>query len=233
MKIRGLSKRYGKVKALNNVTVDLPDGEITGIIGRNGSGKTTLLETIMGLVEPDSGHIEYAGGVARKDLRSTLGVILQQGAYYDQIKVKEILRLFSTYYKKTADVSSLVALLDLQPYLNEYVNKLSGGTQQRVNLALAFINMPTLAVLDEPTTGLDPISREYFWRALRQLAPGSTVLLSTHSMEEIERFCSNLVVLDEGRLIYHGPVEGFVTAQNASTLSEAYVRMAGGELHAA
>jgi len=226
VRIVNLTKRFGDVTALDDVTLDVADGSIVGLIGRNGSGKTTLLESMMKLVRPDSGSIEYGFGITDRDLRQKMGAILQQTAYYEQIKVKEILRLFASYYTQVADVPSLVEALDLEPYLDKYVSQLSGGTQQRVNLALAFINEPSLAILDEPTTGLDPLSREYFWTALRAIAPGSTVWLSTHSMEEIEVNCDQLVVLDAGRVVYSGEIGGFVALQHAGSLNEAYMRMA-------
>lgn len=227
MKIVNISKSYRDVTALDGVSAEIREGAITGIVGRNGSGKTTLLEIIVGLTAADTGTIAYGAGITRANLRERLGVILQETAYYDQIKVHEILQLFASYYKKSVDVKPLIARLDLQPYLNKYVSKLSGGTQQRVNLALAFINAPSLAVLDEPTTGLDPLSREFFWTSLRSLAPGSTVLLSTHSMEEVEEYCDSLLVLNDGKLVFNGEVGGFVDRYEARSLNDAYLRMAG------
>src|SRR5690606_7650274 len=158
-------------------------GEVLGIIGANGAGKSTTLEIMMGIRKPDTGTVKVLGmnvDDASNEIKQKIGIQLQQTALYDRIKVKEALKLLSSYYDKKRDLQEIIETLGLQPYLNKYVKNLSGGWQQRTSLALALVNDPDIIFLDEPTTGLDPQARRDLWICInRYREEGKTILLST------------------------------------------------------
>lgn len=230
LKIRNVSKRYDDVTALNNISFEVVSPCIIGVIGHNGSGKTTLLEILMGIRKPTSGQILNLNPES-KEFKQELGVILQENAVYENIKVYELLRLFKSYYRDTYDIEYLVDVLDMHAYKSKLYSQLSGGMKQKVNLALAFINKPKYVFLDEPTTGLDPIARRNLWNSLNVLCENTTVFLSSHYMEEVEQNCQYLIYLDNGDLIYFGGIEKFKNKHNSNTLSEIYISISGGSNH--
>jgi ABC-2 type transport system ATP-binding protein len=205
VKVEKLSKTYGKTIAVDDVTFDVQEGEIFGMIGPNGAGKTTTIECLEGLRKPDSGTIRVLGlDPQRKPtlLHTQTGMQLQQSNLPERMKVWEALDLYSSFYPKTADWRELLQQLGLEEKRNTPFSKLSGGQKQRLFIALALLPDPQLIFLDELTAGLDPQARHVIWDLVRDLrSKGKTILLTTHYMEEAERLCDRVAVLDHGRIV--------------------------------
>ncbi|MEO6567419.1 MAG: ABC transporter ATP-binding protein, partial [Opitutaceae bacterium] len=206
--VRQLSKRYGGVEALRDVSFDINQGEIFGLLGPNGAGKTTALECLVGLREPDAGEIIIGDTDVRRqpaEARQRIGVALQSTALQDKITPREALVLFGSFYRERVTPEALLERFSLVEKADAPFDSLSGGQQQRLALALAFVNRPQLVLLDEPTTGLDPHARrELHGEILRMKQEGYTVLLTTHYLEEAEQLCDRIAILHEGRVIATG-----------------------------
>nr|WP_255654255.1 ABC transporter ATP-binding protein [Cohnella sp. REN36] len=187
------------------MTFDVRRGEIFGIVGPNGAGKTTTIEMIEGLRTPDGGRIEVLGLDAtrhREALKHRYGVLLQSTSIPGRAKVGELLRLFSSFYRRTADAGQLARSLHLEDKLQSSYKSLSGGWKQRVSLALALINDPEIVFLDEPSMGLDPNARNEMWEMiLRMRGEGRTIVVTTHYMEEAQALCDRVAVIDKGALV--------------------------------
>lgn len=203
--VRNFVKRYGDLTAVDHISFEVYPGEIFGIVGPNGAGKTTTVECLEGLREPDSGELYVLGLQPQKErhaLSFRIGVQLQQAILAHQMKVWEALDLFSSFYPKPLDPERLLDQLDLTGSRNKAFIKLSGGQKQRLFIALALINDPELIFLDELTTGLDPQGRRAMWDLVRDINhQGKTVLLTTHFMEEAERLCHRVAIMDHGKII--------------------------------
>jgi ABC-2 type transport system ATP-binding protein len=203
-----LRKTYGSLAAVDDVSFSVAEGEIFGILGPNGAGKTTTVECAIGLRKPDSGTIRLLGldpAADRDEIREIVGVQLQSSAQPDKLAVGEILDMYQSFYRDPADVSELLDALGLAGKRAEYYKSLSGGQRQRLSVALALISRPRIAVLDEMTTGLDPQARREAWELIEGIrARGATVLLVTHFMEEAERLCDRVALVDHGRLVALG-----------------------------
>ncbi|MBL0386962.1 ABC transporter ATP-binding protein [Tumebacillus sp. ITR2] len=229
-----MKKSYQKIQAVRGISLQVHEGEIFALIGANGAGKTTTMEMIMGLIEPDEGTIHVCGVDARKqpaELKQRIGVALQRTSLYDKIKVKEALKLFASYYERTRDVNEIIEELGLRPHLNQMVKKLSGGWQQRTSLALALLNDPQIIFLDEPTTGLDPQARFELWNIIKRLrAEGKTILLSTHYMEEVQRYCDRCAIIREGLLVACDTPENLIKLlpDDNGSMDDVYVQIAAG-----
>jgi ABC-2 type transport system ATP-binding protein len=208
--VRNLAKRYGKTVAVADVSLQVNEGEIFGLIGPNGAGKTTTMECIEGLRRPDSGTMTVLGLDPRRDasaLRQRIGVQHQEAQLQKRIKVWEAVDLWASLYDKArvADVDMLLDRLGLAPRRNARFMTLSGGQKQRLFIALALIHQPEVVFLDELTTGLDPQARRAIWELVRDIrARGTTVLLTTHLMEEAERLCDRVAIVEHGRTIEVG-----------------------------
>ncbi|MEV4275474.1 ABC transporter ATP-binding protein [Actinoplanes xinjiangensis] len=200
IEVQNLAKRYGETVAVRDVSFSVEPGEIFGILGPNGAGKTTTVECIAGLRTPDSGSITVLGSTAGDPaLRSRIGVQLQESELQDKITVREALELYSSFYPNPADWRALAGDLGLTAKLKSRFGKLSGGQKQRLSIALALIGNPEIAILDELTTGLDPQARRETWELISGIRDrGVTLLLVTHFMEEAERLCDRIVVIDKG-----------------------------------
>jgi ABC-2 type transport system ATP-binding protein len=200
-----IHKQYAAVPALEDVTFEVRENEIFGMVGPNGAGKTTTIECCEGIRRPDGGALKVLGldPQAQGDaLRRRIGVQLQSAALPPRMKVWEALDLFSTFYEKAADWKTLMERLGLAEKRDAYVSKLSGGQKQRLFIALSLLNEPELIFLDELTTGLDPQARRAMWDLVREIrGKGKTVFLTTHFMEEAERLCDRVAILDHGRII--------------------------------
>ncbi len=205
IEIQHLRKRYGDTVALEDVSLSIEEGEIFGILGPNGAGKTTLVESISALRRPDGGSISVAGldPLRQRDqLRQILGVQLQESALPDKLRVGEALELYASLYPHPADSDRLLGMLGLADKRNTRYSRLSGGQKQRLSVALALIGRPRIAVLDELTTGLDPQARREVWALIEEIrASGVTVVLVTHFLEEAERLCDRIAVIDGGRVV--------------------------------
>ena len=203
--IRGLHKSYGDVKAVAGLDLDIPTGECFGLLGPNGAGKTTTIEICEGLLEPDSGTVEVLGlrwTADDRTLREQLGIQLQETQLSDKLTVEETVRLFRSFYAKGRGVAEVIGLVQLEEKTNARVGTLSGGQKQRLAIACAVVGAPKLLFLDEPTTGLDPQSRRQLLDLIESFrADGSTILLTTHYMDEAEHLCDRVAVVDHGKII--------------------------------
>lgn len=219
IEVRDLTKRYGARAAVDGVSFSVEEGEIFGILGPNGAGKTTTVETIAGLRTPDSGTIRVLGLDPSRDrhaLRQRLGVQLQDSELPEHIRVWEALDLFSSFYDNPVDWEQLIEDLGLAEKRHTAFRKLSGGQKQRLSIALALVGNPEIAVLDELTTGLDPQARRDTWQLIEAVrARGVTVLLVTHFMEEAERLCDRLALIDAGRVVALDTPAGIVSRVEA------------------
>jgi ABC-2 type transport system ATP-binding protein len=201
--VEALEKSYGDVKAVRGISFEIAAGEVFGLLGPNGAGKTTTVEILEGYRERDSGRVEVLGvdpQQAGEDWRERIGVVLQSGSLYGQLKVAEILSLFAGYYRRPRDVDEVISLVGLEEKRDSSVRTLSGGQKRRLDLGLALAGDPDLVFLDEPTTGFDPEARRRAWDTIRSLRGlGKTILLTTHYLDEAERLCDRVAVLREGR----------------------------------
>lgn len=208
IEVRDLTKRYGELVAVEAITFTVARGEVFGILGPNGAGKTTTLEMVEGLRKPDGGTIAVDGLPVWPDpapVKRRIGVQLQATALFEYQKLWEIIYVFGSSYGLRRSRNECVALLDrvgLHDKADAYVRELSGGQAQRLSIALALVNDPVVTFLDEPTTGLDPRARRALWDVIREInRTGTTVVLTTHYMEEAERLCERVAVMDLGRIM--------------------------------
>ncbi len=205
VEIAHLRKTYGGVVAVDDVSFSVAEGEIFGVLGPNGAGKTTTVECVLGLRSPDAGSIRVMGldpGQDREDLHLIVGAQLQESAQPAKLRVGEILDLYRSFYTEPADVGEFIDALGLAGKLKDYYRSLSGGQRQRLSIALALIGQPKIAVLDEMTTGLDPQARRDTWDLIEGVRDrGVTILLVTHFMEEAERLCDRVALIDAGRVV--------------------------------
>ena len=200
--VQNLVKRYGHFVAVNDVSLSIHEGEIFGIIGPNGAGKTTTVECISGLRAPDSGSISVYGLSPQKDrnkIREFVGVQLQESALPPRLRVGEAVRLFASFYPNPLDPDQLLESLGMKQMANSSFKSLSGGQKQRLSIALALVGSPRLAILDELTTGLDPEARRETWNLIERMRDrGVTVILVTHFMDEAEKLCDRLALINHG-----------------------------------
>jgi ABC-2 type transport system ATP-binding protein len=203
--VQGLHKSYGPTVAVDDISLQVQEGEIVGILGPNGAGKTTTVECVEGLRTPDRGQITVLGLDPRRnraELSQQLGVQLQDSQLPERLRVGEALELYSSFYRTPADWRMLMEVLGLTAQSGTRYGKLSGGQRQRLSIALALVGNPQVAVLDELTTGLDPQARRDTWALIEDVRDrGVTILLVTHFMEEAERLCDRLAVIDDGRVV--------------------------------
>jgi len=219
--VEGLRKSYGSVKAVDSVTFQVHRNEIFGMVGPNGSGKTTTIECIEGLRHPDEGRLSVLGLDPQREayeLRERTGVQLQSSNLPNRMRVEEALNLFSSFYSQAADWRPLLEELGLSDKRRALYSQLSGGQKQRLFVALALINHPEIVFLDELTTGLDPQARHATWDLVREIqGRGATVFLTTHFMEEAERLCDRVAILDHGRIIALDTPENLVSQLGMGT----------------
>ncbi|MEV6691818.1 ABC transporter ATP-binding protein [Micromonospora sp. NPDC051196] len=205
IEVSHLHKRYGETVAVHDVSFDVATGEIFGVLGPNGAGKTTTVECVAGLRVPDGGEVSVLGLDPRRDatrLRQLVGVQLQESRLPDRLRVAEALDLYASFYRDPADPAQLIDELGLGEKRNTPYDKLSGGQKQRLSIALALVGNPRIAILDELTTGLDPQARRDTWNLIERVRDrGVTIVLVTHFMEEAERLCDRLAVIDKGRVV--------------------------------
>jgi ABC-2 type transport system ATP-binding protein len=205
VEIAHLRKTYGTFVAVDDVSFSVAEGEIFGILGPNGAGKTTTVECAIGLQSPDAGTVRLLGldpHADRDEVHEIVGVQLQAGALPAKLRVGEILNMYRSFYRDPADVGELAEALGLTAKRNDYYRSLSGGQRQRLSVALALIGQPKIAVLDEMTTGLDPQARRDAWELIENIrARGMTIVLVTHFMEEAERLCDRVALIDNGHVV--------------------------------
>ncbi|GAB2812030.1 ABC transporter ATP-binding protein [Actinocorallia aurea] len=220
IEVENLHKRYTDHVAVDDVSFTVERGEIFGILGPNGAGKTTTVECVSGLRVPDRGKVRVAGldpATERSALHRVLGVQLQSSALPDKIKVGEALDLYASFYAEPADWRELMARVGLAEKEKTYFAALSGGQKQRLSVALSLIGKPRVAVLDELTTGLDPQSRRDTWELVEQVRDsGVTIVLVTHFMEEAERLCDRIALIDAGKVVAVDTPDGLIARLGAS-----------------
>jgi ABC-2 type transport system ATP-binding protein len=211
IEVEHVTKRYGDTVALDDVSLNVPDGSIFGIIGPNGSGKSTLVNLLAGLRPPSAGTVSVMGidpERAGRRLRERIGLQLQDAHLQDQITVQEALRLYASFYRNPAPWRPLVDSWGLDKKLDAKFSQLSGGQKQRLLICLALINQPELVILDELTTGLDPAARRESWEHVRRIRElGTTVILVTHFMEEAQVLCDTIALFARGKIIRTGTPE--------------------------
>jgi ABC-2 type transport system ATP-binding protein len=210
LEVTGLGKRYGARKALDDVTFDAKPGELLAVIGPNGAGKTTLLSILAGIIKPDDGEVSSPDG--------GIGWVPQGASVYTRLTVEENLRLFARL-EKVEDVEetveAMLSIAALQERRGDPLAQLSGGNQQRVNIAIGLLAKPSVLLLDEPSTGLDPRQRARLWEFVLELAGGgTTVIYSTHHIHEAERYGDRLLVMADGESLFHGTARQFHTTVN-------------------
>lgn len=216
IEVTHLRKRYGDLVAVDDVSFTVEAGEIFGVLGPNGAGKTTTVECVAGLRVPDGGGVSVLGLDPRRDaaqLRQRVGVQLQESQLPDRLRVAEALELYASFYRNPADPAALIDKLGLGEKRNTAYKKLSGGQKQRLSIALALVGNPEIAILDELTTGLDPQARRDTWGLIEEVRDsGVTIVLVTHFMEEAERLCDRVAVIDQGRVVALDSPAGLVSA---------------------
>ncbi len=214
IEVENLTKAYGGINVVDGISFNVNEGEIFGIVGPNGAGKTTTVETVEGLREPDGGTVSVLGLDPQRDryeVTQRLGTQLQESRLQDRIRVGEVLDLYASFYKTPADWRELLGKLGLDQKVKERYSNLSGGQKQRLAVALALVGSPEVAILDELTTGLDPQARRSVWETIEQIRDsGVTVVLVTHFMEEAERLCDRVMVVDGGRVVAIDTPSGLV-----------------------
>jgi ABC-2 type transport system ATP-binding protein len=206
---RDLRKTYdGKVEAVRGLNLEIQAGECFGLLGPNGAGKTTTIEILEGLLETTSGEVTILGQTWKshaRELREKVGISLQETRLSEKLTVRETVALFASFYREPRPVTEVLESLQLEEKADSWVGKLSGGQRQRLAVATALVGSPRVLFLDEPTTGLDPQSRRQLWDIIRAFQKtGGTVLLTTHYMDEAERLCDRLAIVDHGQIIAEG-----------------------------
>jgi len=214
IEVENLHKSYGEVRAVNDVSFKVERGEIFGMLGPNGAGKTTTMEIVEGLRVADSGNVSVLGMNVRqrpRKIKANIGVQLQTTSLYPRLTVREVLDLFGSFFLKALPPDELIELVKLEDSRNKLCKNLSGGQQQRLSVALALVNDPQILFFDEPTSGLDPQARHNIWDVIKfAREKGKTVFITTHYMEEAERLCDRVAIIDHGEIIALDPPDKLV-----------------------
>jgi ABC-2 type transport system ATP-binding protein len=224
IEIEGLVKRFGPVTAVDGLDLVVERGECFGLLGPNGAGKTTTIEILVGLNRATEGNVRVLGRHWSKDrswIRSRIGVVFQQTYLQERLSVEELLRLFRSFYRQGCDIDELLDLVSLRNERKRWFERLSGGQKQRLAIACALVGDPELLVLDEPSSGLDPQSRRRVWDIVLEMrARGRSVLLATHYMDEAERLCDRVGIVDRGRMIAVGSPRDLIAAHGGDYVIE-------------
>jgi ABC-2 type transport system ATP-binding protein len=234
--INEVKKTFKDVQAVKGISFSVRKGEYVALLGPNGAGKTTLMEMIEGIQSPDGGEIVINGKTWKsneRELHRMLGISLQETNFFDKLKVKETLDLFSSFYALDRERSGeILKLVDLEEKKNAYVKNLSGGQRQRLSLGIALINHPEILLLDEPTTGLDPTARREVWEILFRLKKERqiTMMLTTHYMEEADFLCERIIIMDKGNILAQGTVDELISKSNGGQIIEFSVEGSAADL---
>lgn len=216
IEVRNVHKSFKTVQAVRGIDLHIGPGQFVALLGPNGAGKTTLVEMIEGIQQPDKGEIFIMGKTWKgneKYLRNLIGLSLQETQFIDKLNVWETLRLFASFFKIGSDrCEEVIRLIALEEKRKSYVVNLSGGQRQRLALGIALINKPKILLLDEPTTGLDPNARREIWAILRKLKDqlNTSLILTTHYMEEAEQLCDYIVIIDHGKILKEGTISALL-----------------------
>jgi len=228
LEVTSVAKRFGEIKALNGVSLQVRRGEIYGLLGPNGAGKTTLIRSFVGLVKPDSGSVTVLGQkLPNLDVLRKVGYMTQQAALYPGLSVEENVSFFAAINGVRDGVKDALEFVDLYSRRGSVVSTLSGGMRQRCSLAVALVHKPQLLLLDEPTVGVDPQLRVELWDGFRRMADaGTTIVVSSHVMDEAER-CQRLGLIQFGRMLAEGSPAEVRARAGTQNLEEAFLRFAG------
>jgi ABC-2 type transport system ATP-binding protein len=223
IEVRGLRKTYGSIVAVDDVSFDVRTGEVYALLGHNGAGKSTTVEILEGHRDRTAGDVAVLGADPRRadrDLRDRIGIVLQSSGLEPELRVEEALELYGSCYRRRREVAAVLELVGLVEQSGQRVGTLSGGQRRRIDLALGIIGCPELLFLDEPTTGFDPAARRRSWELIDDLRrDGTTILLTTHYLDEAEQLADRVGVLDAGRLIAEGPPADLIREQTRTTVS--------------
>jgi len=224
LRIHGLKKAFGHVQAVDGVDLEVARGECFGLLGPNGAGKTTTIEICEGLTEPDDGAVELLGLNWRThalELRQRIGIQLQETQFPEKLTVEETIRLFRSFFRKGISVEESIRMAQLEEKRKARVGGLSGGQKQRLAMATALVGDPELLFLDEPTTGLDPQARRHLWDLVEGLKrAGRTIILTTHYMDEAERLCDRVAIMDHGKVIALGTPQQLIATVGGEDIVE-------------
>jgi ABC-2 type transport system ATP-binding protein len=243
IEVRDVWKSYKTVRAVCGIDLNIPEGQFVALLGPNGAGKTTLVEMIEGIQKPDKGEIRINGRTWRgheDELRRIIGLSLQETRFIDKLTVFETLRLFASFFGLGKErVEEIIPLAGLEEKRKAYVVNLSGGQRQRLAIGIALINNPKVLLLDEPTTGLDPTARREIWSILLGLKKhsGTSMILTTHYMEEAEQLCDYIVIIDHGKVLREGTLRDLLQAPpeegrpRPETLDDLFIQLTGRHLH--
>ncbi len=203
--VKDLVKNYGSFEAVKGISFEVNEGEIFGLLGPNGAGKSTTLEIIETLRPKTSGKIMVDGldlDKSPQEIKKIIGVQLQSSGYYPGLNLLQLIELFSGLYNQDVDPMELLEKVNLKDKAKAKVKELSGGQKQRFSVATTLINKPRIIFLDEPTTGLDPQARRSLWELVRDIRnSGTTVIITTHYMDEAEYLCDRVAIIDSGKII--------------------------------
>ena len=231
LEARNLVKQYPGVLAVNDVSFAVREGICFGLLGPNGAGKTTTVEIMEGVSPATSGEVWYYGSPAGDRFREEAGIQFQNTALQDVISVRETLEMFQSLYDRQADLDLIIEQCSLVELVDRDNRKLSGGQRQRLLLAVALVNRPRLVFLDEPTTGLDPQARRNFWDLVKRIREdGTTVILTTHYMEEAQILCDEIAIMDSGKIIIQGAPDELLRDHYKNTIIELPIADFSGEL---
>ncbi len=228
-----LVKRYRHKTAVDGISLEIPAGETFGILGTNGAGKTTTVEMIAGLRRPSGGTVRILGldpFTQRAEVRQILGVQLQQADLHGSLTCRELVELYRSFYPDPLSTEKALSMVELTEKQKTRFDDLSGGQMQRLSIALALIGQPRVVILDELTTGLDPKARRRVWGTIESLTD-QTVILVSHAMDEVERLCDRVALIDEGRVIAQGTPHQLREQAGAPTLEDAFVSLTGKDVH--
>jgi ABC-2 type transport system ATP-binding protein len=235
IEVKNVFKSFKHVQAVRGISFAVPKGEFVALLGPNGAGKTTLVEMMEGLRKPDSGEIFIQGKNWKKDereLRKITGLSLQETRFPEKLKAGEVVRLFASFFNMGVErTNEVIELVGLEIKRHSTVGTLSGGQRQRLALAVALLNRPQILFLDEPTTGLDPHSRFDLWNILHELKNrgDTTLILTTHYMEEAQSLCDHIIIIDEGKIIKEGRLSDLLD-EHARNLDELFIQLTGKSL---
>jgi len=231
LEARKLVKQYPAVLAVNEVSFEVSAGSCFGLLGPNGAGKTTTVEIIEGVTPATSGEVYYFGKLAGNKFREEAGIQFQNTALQDYLTVRETLQMFQSLYNRQADLEHIISECSLEDLQDRDNRKLSGGQRQRLFLAVALVNKPRLVFLDEPTTGLDPQARRNFWDLVSRIrSDGTTVILTTHYMDEAEILCDEIAIMDVGEIIAQGSPAALLQEHYQSVIIELPLEDVSGDL---
>jgi ABC-2 type transport system ATP-binding protein len=222
IEVSNLTKRFGQLVAVDDVSFSVRRGEIFGLLGENGAGKTTTIEILEGFQHSDHGTTLVLGvnpRTAHRDWHDRIGLVLQESDFDPVHTVDETLKLFASFFSNPRDVAETLDMVGLADKASERVGRLSGGQKRRVDVALGIIGRPELLFLDEPTTGFDPVARREFWSVIEGLRDtGTSIVLTTHYMEEAERLCDRLAIMAKGQIVAEGTSAALISAMGATTI---------------